>query len=184
MSWLTGLVILGLIATQGWLFYRVYNLEKALSIAQSNIVTLDGRVNIHDSSLVLIRSSISTLETGLNYVTPLAENANMYAHSHYSDQRLKTNVSDLSGALAGVMALHSVRYDWNIRDFPQMSFDGHPQIGLLAQEVEQVYPELVSTDANGYKMVDYARLTPILIQAIQEQQALITALQTQIATGQ
>jgi hypothetical protein len=39
-------------------------------------------------------------------------------------------------------------------------------VGLLAQEVEQVYPELVSTDAQGYKAVNYAQLAPVLIEAL------------------
>ena len=45
--------------------------------------------------------------------------------------------------------------------------------GVVAQEVEKVLPELVNTDENGYKSVEYANLTPVLIEAIKEQQAII-----------
>ena len=49
-------------------------------------------------------------------------------------------------------------------------------MGRIAQEVEQRYSELVHTDAQGYKAVNYAQLTPVLIKAIKEQQARIEAL--------
>ena len=44
-------------------------------------------------------------------------------------------------------------------------------MGLLAQELEAVYPELVSTDAQGFKAVNYAQLAPVLIEALKELQA-------------
>ena len=49
--------------------------------------------------------------------------------------------------------------------------DGYRQIGLIAQEVEKIYPELVLTDVDGYKSVDYSKLTPILVEAIKELKA-------------
>ena len=50
---------------------------------------------------------------------------------------------------------------------------GKNPIGVIAQEVENILPELVSTDNNGYKAVDYTKLTPVLIEAMKEQQAII-----------
>ncbi len=61
-----------------------------------------------------------------------------------------------------------------------MGFSSEPQIGLIAQEVEQVFPELVTTDSNGFKMVDYVHLTPILIEAIKEQQLIIESIQDRL----
>jgi len=55
-------------------------------------------------------------------------------------------------------------------------FNAEKQIGVIAQEVEAIYPELVSTDENGYKSVSYEKFTPILIEAIKEQQAIIDEL--------
>jgi chaperonin cofactor prefoldin len=46
------------------------------------------------------------------------------------------------------------------------------QIGFLAQEIEKTFPEMVLTDAKGYKSVDYARLTPVLVEAIKELKTL------------
>jgi hypothetical protein len=54
-------------------------------------------------------------------------------------------------------------------------------IGLIAQEVEQVAPELVHTDAAGYKLVDYSRLAAVLVEAIKEQQGLVEAVRDRLA---
>ena len=56
------------------------------------------------------------------------------------------------------------------------------RIGLLAQDVEQVAPELVWTDDQGIKSIDYSRLTAVLVEAVKEQQSLIHALNDRIAT--
>lgn len=61
-----------------------------------------------------------------------------------------------------------------------MQFGNERQIGFSAQEVEKLFPEIVMTDARGYKSVDYGRLTPILVEAVKEQQNQINAQQEQI----
>jgi hypothetical protein len=112
-------------------------------------------------------------------VESLASNANSWAHSHgYSDARLKTNVTLLTNALQRVLALRPSNFQWGTDQIPGLSQT--PQIGLIAQEVEQIYPELVSIGPRGYKTLDYARLTPILVAAVQEQQAQIMALETRL----
>jgi DNA-binding beta-propeller fold protein YncE len=98
-----------------------------------------------------------------------------------SDARLKTQVRPLTGALASVLALRGVRYRWNALGVQRGGTAGAEQVGLLAQELEQVYPELVSTDAQGYKAVNYAQLTPVLLEALKEQQLQIRVLQDQVA---
>lgn len=94
-----------------------------------------------------------------------------------SDRRFKQDVRPLAGALAGVQRLRGVRYHWNALGVQHGGAAGAEQLGLLAQEVEQVYPELVSTDAQGYKAVNYAQLAPVLIEAIKELKAENAALQ-------
>ena len=54
------------------------------------------------------------------------------------------------------------------------------QIGVIAQEVEKVLPQTVLTPEDGYKSVDYSRFTPILIEAIKEQQKQIDELQKMV----
>ena len=68
----------------------------------------------------------------------------------------------------------------DLRDVRHSQLAGR-NIGLLAQEVEEVAPELVHTDATGIKSVDYGRLSAVLVQAVKEQQSLIGDLKTRIA---
>ncbi len=60
------------------------------------------------------------------------------------------------------------------------SFDDKKQIGIIAQEIETILPEVVLTDPNGYKAVEYSKLTPVLIEAMKEQQAIIESQQKEI----
>ena len=94
-----------------------------------------------------------------------------------SDPCLKEGLRPLRGALAGVLALRGVRYHYR-QDLPGRSLPTGEQVGVVTQEVEKIYPELVNTDAEGFKDVNYAQLTPILSEALKEQQQ-IEALEKQ-----
>lgn len=97
-----------------------------------------------------------------------------------SDIRYKKNIVPIKGALNKIKLLEGVNYYWKKDDFPEKHFTDEKQIGLIAQELEKIYPELVQTDANGYKTVDYSHITPILIEAIKEQQAIIEELKNNV----
>ncbi len=88
-----------------------------------------------------------------------------------SDAALKTNIHTLSGSLDKVLKLRGVGFDWK-----QDKFGEGPQVGLVAQEVRKVTPELVSKNQDGYLGVHYANLVPLLIEAIKEQQREIDEL--------
>ena len=64
--------------------------------------------------------------------------------------------------------LNGLYYFWNQDQFPEKEFSSERQIGVIAQEVEALFPEMVLTDSEGYKSVDYSRLTPVLIEAVKE----------------
>ncbi|KAA3645760.1 MAG: tail fiber domain-containing protein [Bacteroidetes bacterium] len=92
-----------------------------------------------------------------------------------SDQRLKTNIQDLEGALDIVMKMRPRKY------YFKNSTD-KMQDGFIAQELQEVYPQVVAGDPNGDvkedpMMVDYSAITPILTKAIQEQQRVIEKLE-------
>ncbi len=105
-------------------------------------------------------------------------------YANISDARFKTSIRPIGGALASVLALRGVRYEWNALGIQHGGTAGVPQVGVLAQEVEKIYPELVSTDKDGYKAVNYAQLTPVLIEALKEQQAQLEALRAEAAAAQ
>jgi hypothetical protein len=90
----------------------------------------------------------------------------------YSDARLKENVSTIENALDKVMQLRGVNYNWI--DDP----DNTPKIGVIAQEVQEVLPEVVqfhqdNEDTEGTYAVDYGNMTALLIEGMKEQQELI-----------
>jgi hypothetical protein len=97
-----------------------------------------------------------------------------------SDRRFKKNISPLQNSLEKVLNLQGVNYDWRIDEFPNKHFNEGRQLGFIAQEIEEVLPLVVQTDAEGYKAVDYSRLTPVLVEAVKEQQAIIDAQQAEI----
>jgi len=81
-----------------------------------------------------------------------------------SDKRLKDNIKPIEGALDKVCKLGGYEFDWNAK---QDVYEGH-DIGVIAQEVEAVFPELVTDRDNGFKAVKYEKLVPALIEAIKE----------------
>ncbi len=99
----------------------------------------------------------------------------------FSDIRLKKNITPLSGPLEKVLSLQGVSYEWKREAFPQHNFEEGRQVGVIAQEVEQVFPELVHTDEDGYKSVNYAALIAPLVEAIKEQQAMMEQKDKDIA---
>lgn len=97
-----------------------------------------------------------------------------------SDFRYKKDITPLRNTLANVMKLQGVAYNWKVAEFPDKYFTDKHQVGIIAQDLEKIYPELVETDANGYKTVDYSKMAPVLIEAIKEQQGQISAQQKEI----
>ncbi len=90
----------------------------------------------------------------------------------YSDIRYKTNIRPISNALDKINQLEGVYFNWKSNNIQE--------IGLIAQQVEPIIPEVVTTDSEGYKGLDYRKLTSLLIQGIKEQQIQIKSQQQQI----
>jgi hypothetical protein len=96
-----------------------------------------------------------------------------------SDIRLKTNITPLTEVLARLAQLRGVSFEWNDAYKALGRDTGRREIGVLAQDVEAVFPELVTTWGAGYKAVDYGKLSGVLIEAVKELQAHTAA---QLAT--
>jgi hypothetical protein len=97
-----------------------------------------------------------------------------------SDFRFKTNILPLTSSLSSVLALKPVTYFYKSTEFKRRWFGTEKQIGFIAQDVQKLYPELVSTDTEGYLSLDYAKLTPVLVKALQEQQIIIEEMKKQL----
>ena len=89
-----------------------------------------------------------------------------------SDRRFKRDITSFGPALTSVAALRPVHYYWRAAEYPERQFGDTRAYGLIAQEVEQILPDLVVTGADGYKAVDYSKLPLLTIQAIKELKAL------------
>jgi hypothetical protein len=97
-----------------------------------------------------------------------------------SDVRLKENILKFTSGLSVVSAISGYYFDWNDVATDKLGLEKKKQIGVLAQELEKVLPEAVLTDKkSGYKSVDYMKLTPVLIEAVKEQQAQIEVLKSE-----
>jgi hypothetical protein len=95
-----------------------------------------------------------------------------------SPQRWKTNIQTIEGALEKVESLRGVSYDWKA--------DGKHDIGLIAEEVGKIIPEVVVYEENSQDAtaVDYAKLVPVLVEAVKEQQQLLEEKDAQITAQQ
>jgi hypothetical protein len=98
-----------------------------------------------------------------------------------SDRKLKEDIHTIPEGLSKIQALRGVSYVWNAG-----SRKGQSDLGLIAQEVEKVIPEIVRSkkmpllDGKEYKTIDYEKIIPLLIEGIKEQQTTIEDLHSRI----
>ena len=97
-----------------------------------------------------------------------------------SDIRLKSNIETLSDVLTKINQIRGVRYEFKDQD----KYASGPQIGLMAQELREVFPELVSEGADGYLGINYMQLSAVLIEAVNAQQTQIDALNDRLDSQQ
>ncbi|MFA5782377.1 MAG: tail fiber domain-containing protein, partial [Bacteroidales bacterium] len=107
-----------------------------------------------------------------------------------SDQKFKKDVADYTGALDNVLKLKPVVYTMRAEEYPNMGFESGREIGFIAQEMEKVFPTLVVNGVHPgatkedaeitYKGINYIGLIPVLVKAMQEQQAEIESLKLEI----
>ena len=81
-----------------------------------------------------------------------------------SDERLKDNIQPISEPLYKLSKVGGYTFDWNDK---QETYEGH-DVGVVAQEIEEVLPEIVTTRGNGFKAVKYEKIVPLLIESIKE----------------
>ncbi|MDA7717003.1 tail fiber domain-containing protein [bacterium] len=110
--------------------------------------------------------------------------------AYFSDKNLKENVTKLEGSLEKVMKLQGVYFNWKRQIIKKTGdkevniAEGLPkgrQLGFIAQEVEQVIPEIVHSAKDGYKSLEYHTMTALLVEAIKEQQSQIRLLEEKIS---
>jgi len=81
-----------------------------------------------------------------------------------SDERLKDNIQPITEPLWKVSQIGGYTFDWNEK---QDTYEGH-DVGVVAQEIHKVLPEVVAERSNGYLGVKYEKIVPLLIESIKE----------------
>jgi hypothetical protein len=100
-----------------------------------------------------------------------------------SDVRLKTNIQPFAPVLDRLIRLEPVHFTWKAKEFPSYHFGPGTNAGLVAQAVEQVFPEMVATDENGYKMVNYAELPYLTLAGVRELKTQVDELKASHAAN-
>jgi len=94
-----------------------------------------------------------------------------------SDRRFKKNITPFGSVLDRVTALQPVHFYWRTTEFPERHWGDSRAYGLIAQDVEEVLPELVVTGEDGYKAVDYSKLPLLTLQAVKELKQRVAELE-------
>jgi hypothetical protein len=148
------------------------NSGTATELSTAKIQTIKQDNNTTTSN-IFVQFLINDGANGCGQIT--ANGANTAAFGSYSDERLKENVVDLEPQLANIMSLRAVEFD-----YIESEGGGH-QVGFIAQNMEQIYPDVVGEREDGMKMIaGWSKTEARLVKAIQEQQALITTLTARI----
>jgi hypothetical protein len=115
-------------------------------------------------------TTANTIQVGL-----LRSTGDVVAY-YSSDERLKDNISLIPNALDKVSKLRGVEFDWNDK---QDVYQGH-DVGVIAQDVQEVLPELVQERADGYLAVKYEKMVGLLIESIKELKTEVDDLKQQL----
>ena len=129
----------------------------------SAIMKMDTSEILHVGKIVDIDSTGYYLDPG-NTSTSINVAGDIVAYAS-SDKRLKENIKPIENALDKVNKISGVTFEWNEKSHKET---GKKDVGVIAQEIEAILPELVDNRSNGYKAVDYPKLTALLIEAVKD----------------
>lgn len=135
----------------------------SINLDHGGITLNDGSINLSDGSINLDNQHINLQSGDINL-----RKGQLFIQS---DKRLKTDIRPIENALDRIETLKGVYYHWKDDDKKEKG-----EIGVIAQDVQQQFPELVNTDKNGILSVDYAKLTAILIECVKDLKQQISYL--------
>ena len=139
--------------------------------------TNDGATNVRLTNELMIGAD-SNPAASLHVTGDGLFTGNITAY-YSSDITLKDNVRPIESAIFKVQQIRGVEFDWNEKSTELQQEKGH-DVGLIAQEVEKVLPEVVQIREDGIKAVAYEKVVPLLVEAIKEQQTTIENLESRI----
>ncbi|WII72862.1 tail fiber domain-containing protein [Bdellovibrio sp. 22V] len=156
------------------------------SWGSSNAFTITNQNSLPDAQPKLTIESDGNVGIGVSDPTSrLHVNGSGYftgSVTQSSDRRFKDHIQTLPLALQKVLQMRGVSYTWRHDEYPERQFQQGSDIGLIAQEVEEVYPEAVTTDAKGYKGIAYNKLIAPLIESTKSLYGMCHSLERKIAS--
>ena len=143
------------------------------------LVSAGSAIPVYRNTATLTTLSVGAAWTG--GATGEIRASNEITAYYTSDARLKENVTIISSPIEKLEQIRGVYFDWTDEHVQERGGeDGYfvrkHDIGVIAQEVEAVLPEIVATRDNGYKAVKYEKIVPLLIECIKEQQTQINQI--------
>ena len=93
---------------------------------------------------------------------------NASGYVSFSDERYKKDIETIPNALNNIIKLRGAKYHLKTKEFAQNHFSEDLEFGLVAQEIEKIFPELVVENNQGYKSVNYQGLIPVLIESVKD----------------
>jgi len=154
-----------------------YNASMTFSTNNSVKMTIlgGGNVGIGTTSpsqkLEVVGKAKITTSLAVGAITPSATTGRIDASNDIvafssSDIRLKNNIKTIDKALDKVNSIQGVEFDWIEKEI--IHGNKGRDVGVIAQEIEKILPEVVTTRDNGYKAVKYEKIVPLLIEAIKD----------------
>ncbi|MBV6880624.1 tail fiber domain-containing protein [Epilithonimonas ginsengisoli] len=175
--------------TKAGYYYWNGSIWETIGGLTSNIYTADGTItsaqaarNVELNGKNLVFSGVGSV--GIGVANPSAKldvagTVKASAVDYNSDARLKQNITPITNADEIILKLNPVSYFWN-ENGKKKGGNAQLQYGLIAQEVEKVLPNIVNSDSETYKSVNYNELIPILLKNAQDQNIKIKELQKEI----
>ena len=160
--------LLTLNASAQWDFIQIGSGNEASIYLQSN-------GNQHSDFVVSSNGNMGVSKAFPQYKLDVSGDVRASAFVTASDQRFKKDISKLTEALDIVQRMNAYRYTYRTDEFPEEQLPQSDQVGFLAQEIQELLPEVVFESKNGMLSISYDKLTPLLVEAIKEQQVQIEA---------
>jgi hypothetical protein len=146
------------------------------SASEGGRIKLYGDTSSNSNNGVEVKGNLKILPDGdSNQAGILRASGDIIAFAS-SDKHLKDNIIPISNPIEKLLQIGGYTFEWNKK---QNTYNGQ-DVGVIAQEIEKVLPEIVEERENGYKAVKYEKIVPLLIEAIKDQQKQIDNLKNQL----
>ncbi|EGZ17794.1 hypothetical protein PHYSODRAFT_300743 [Phytophthora sojae] len=163
------------------------SVKGGVTVVDTGLTVSTGIVGISDTTASTVSTDGALVVSGgvgIGGSIRCAGTSYAVTHTNTSDRRLKTAVKNLEAAQETIRKLRPVTYEWRRDEFPSRNFPTGVFPGFLADEVEEILPDLVQQDGDGWKSMDYTGIVPHLVRAVQEMQDQLEASQAQMTRMQ